>query len=187
MSVAEYGTDELVRVVEAVEQDVGLVLIQVIAVEPPGAYRDGERADATSAADVVLSVSDDDDVAPVERSSGVLARTCHGDRRQLIAVFVVAAEGAEREVMIQADRFKLQVSERLEISGEERELNVVTQRELFDQLLYTTEQFGRFRTYGLPHQLGVGFEPFLHKPIQRGAVEATRREHFADDLWIGLS
>src|SRR5690625_5825358 len=110
MSVAEYGTDELVRVVEAVEQDVGLVLIQVIAVEPPGAYRDGERADATSAADVVLSVSDDDDVAPVERSSGVLARTCHGDRRQLIAVFVVAAEGAEREVMIQTDRFKIQVS-----------------------------------------------------------------------------
>src|SRR5690625_6298839 len=115
MSVTEYGTDELVRVVEAVEQDVGLVLIQVIAVEPPGAYRDGEGAYATSAADVVLGVSDDDDVAPVERTSGVLARTCHGDRRQLIAVLVVAAEGAGREVLIQDDLFKLHVIERLEI------------------------------------------------------------------------
>jgi hypothetical protein len=150
---------------------------QLVAVVATGTDGHGARPGGPSALDVVDRVADDDcAIGGVEGVTGVISGAADRDVGKLIAVGVVAAEGADGKVVGEAVCGELLVRNGLDVSGDQSKLNrrilVQSREEGADagEHLYVG---GR---EGVPHRLHVSLDDLGEDRIGRGkAVPGQHR------------
>jgi hypothetical protein len=109
------------RVAQVVEQNVGLVRLELLAGEVAGGHGDRACAAGPGAGDVSGRVADDHDVRILGGLAEPLSQPGANDRHQARAVGVIGAVGAQVEVEIAVDpgAREFQLRDGLQVAGQQ--------------------------------------------------------------------